>query len=312
MKTYIYKLIDPNTLEIKYIGKSDNPDLLKRLVGHLNQIYRKEKFSDKGYWIEDLLKKSQCPIIELIEEIDKEQTKIREKHWVKFYSQNCKLYNIMYNDNPDLANHLHERKSIKIYEYNLNGDFVKEWENITIAANFYNITNGNISYAANGKRKSAGDRMWRYYKKDKINNHSKTVFRKTVHRYTLEGDYIESYDSARYIEGFKYKVISKCCTGALKTYKGFRFSFEKVDKLPPLVDLRIRQGKVKDPFGKSIVNRLGKELYEKDLAGKTRKELMSEYNISYHMIDRSINRYKKKLKDIEELKDVQELLIKEL
>lgn len=233
MKTKIYKLIDPITKEVKYIGKS-NTDLLKRLVGHLNQIYRAELFSDKKEWMEELLKQGLCPIIEEIEEIESTLVKERERYWVQEFSKTCKLYNIQYNNNKDLANHLHERVKRKIYEYDLNGNFIKEWESLFIAANFYNIDSSNICYVANGKRKSTGNKMWKYFKADKIANHSKTVFRKPVHKYDMEGNYIESYDSAQYIEGFKYKGISKCCNGKAKTYKGFRFSFEKTDKLPPI------------------------------------------------------------------------------
>ena len=296
MKTYIYKLIDPNTLEIKYVGKSDNPDLLKRLVGHLNQIYRKERFSDKGYWIEELLRKAQCPVIELIEEIDRSQTKIREKYWVQYYSEIYNLYNIQYNNNKDLAKYLHERVIKKIYEYNLNGDFVKEWESIFTAANFYNIDSSNISYSANGKRKSAGNKIWKYYKKDKVPNYTKTSFRKPVHRYTLEGDYIESYECAQYIEGFKYKVISKCCLGKLKTYKGFRFSFEKIEKLPPLQKISKEK---KIPYGESKINKYGKELYEKYINKQTISSLMVEYDLSFATVSRAISRYKNKLKQLE-------------
>jgi len=83
--------------------------------------------------------------------------------------------------------------------------------------------------------------MWRYFKKDKIDPYKKSIFKKEVHRYDLEGNYIDSHKSAKDIEGFKYKVISKCCNGKLMSYKKYRFSFEKVEKLP----LMTRKNKIK-------------------------------------------------------------------
>lgn len=293
-KTQIYRLIDPNTLEIKYIGKSDI-SLVKRLVCHINQIYRKERFSDKGDWIENLIKQGKCPLIELIEEVDKNQAASKEKYWIQFYSKDYKLYNIMHNNNPDLFKSLHERCSIKIYEYTIGGEFIKEWESILEAANFYGLSSGNICSAANGKRKMAGKSMWRYFKTDKIPNYFKNRGVKGVHKYNKEGYYICSYDCARSIEGISFKDISKNCKGGSHTVKGFRYSYEKVTKLPPLKGLRIKQGRVKEPFKDCHINKFGKELYEKNLAGKTRRELMGEYNISYTTIDRAINKYKKKL-----------------
>jgi hypothetical protein len=56
--------------------------------------------------------------------------------------------------------------------------------------------------------------------------------------YDYEGNYLKSFDNARKIEGFAYKVISKCCNNIIHSYKTFRFSFEKKDKLEKIVRKR--------------------------------------------------------------------------
>jgi len=288
-KTQIYRLLDPITKEIKYIGKTDIP-LFMRLVGHINQIYRKERFSDKGDWIEDLIKQGRCPLIELIEEVNPSEVKEREKYWVKYYSKFSKLYNIQYNDNKELAKSLHERGKKAIYEYDVNGMFLKEWDCIFTAANFYNIDSGNICYAANGKRKLAGNKMWRYYKKDKIPNYFKNKFVKPVHKYDLQGNYIESYESARDIKDVSFKIISKCCLLNATAY-GFRYSYEKFDKLPPL----IRKDKV------TLSKEKKEELFNRILVGEVIKNIEKEYNVSRTTIYKILRIFTKSEEEVVEI-----------
>lgn len=61
--TNIYRLRDPETNEIRYIGKAD--DLEKRLEAHLWR--NKKDHTYKGRWIKGLRAKGLKPIIELVE-----------------------------------------------------------------------------------------------------------------------------------------------------------------------------------------------------------------------------------------------------
>ena len=121
-----------------------------------------------------------------------------------------------------------------IYQYTLTGEFIKEWASITEAGSFYNLDIGNICAAANGSRKISGSFQWRYYKSNKINSYIQERHRKKVYNYSLEGDYIQEYEAVSMIEGIKTKLISKCCNGQLHTVYGFRYSFEKKEKLENL------------------------------------------------------------------------------
>ena len=81
----IYKLLDPKTKEIKYIGKTIN-SLETRLIGHMTQlILSNPRFSEKNEWISSLLKEGYCPIIELIELVNEKQSKEKEKYWINYY-----------------------------------------------------------------------------------------------------------------------------------------------------------------------------------------------------------------------------------
>lgn len=242
----IYKLIDPITNEVRYVGKTQT-SLLKRLIGHIRELESNinPKFSIKNEWISDLLSKGHAPKIELIEQVEESLTKEKEKYWVNYYSKSNSLLNVQYNLHEGYSKSVTERKSKTIFEYDLEGNFIREWKSIMDAATSHNIESSNISYAASGKRKCAGISMWRYYKQDKIPCYLKDTTAKEVHKYSLEGDYISSYKSARCVPNEKkdiysyelvpYKQISKCCNGDIMSVMGFRYSLEKVDKLPTMI-----------------------------------------------------------------------------
>ena len=56
----------------------------------------------------------------------------------------------------------------KVYQYNLKGDLIKEWECINVASNKLKINRGCIENCSLCKSKSSGGFIWRYYKFDKI------------------------------------------------------------------------------------------------------------------------------------------------
>lgn len=231
--TKIYKLIDPDTQEIKYIGKTIDP-LILRLAGHITEIRRKRSINFKNDWVKSLVLQDKMPIIELIEECEDNIAAEREKYWIYHYKDNCILYNIIFTENEEYYSLMSAMKSKIIYQYDLKGNFIKEWKNARVAAKKLNIHFPNISKSLTNKRKSTGDFQWRFFKADKIEEHFIQVFKKEVHKYDYEGNYIKSFNSAREAEGVKYKLISKCCNGKLNSVYGFRYSFEKTDKLPSL------------------------------------------------------------------------------
>ena len=86
-KTFIYSLEYPIG-NIKYIGKSDNPEI--RLKNHLKEAKQKNK-SYKDKWINSLPEK---PFLNIIEETNYGNWQNREIYWIKFYKDNgSKLVN---------------------------------------------------------------------------------------------------------------------------------------------------------------------------------------------------------------------------
>ena len=55
-----------------------------------------------------------------------------------------------------------ERKGLKIYQLDMNGNFIKEWLGANDASRNLSIPQSNITYCCQGKRKSAGNYKWCY------------------------------------------------------------------------------------------------------------------------------------------------------
>ena len=121
--------------------------------------------------------------------------------------------------------------SISVYKYDLNGNYIEEYNSIADANRDNNISNGKISECCNGKRKSAGGYMWSYEKVDKLKKYYKSTKSKPVHQYSLSGYYIKTYDKlSDVIKEFDLlngAHISNCCNGNRETAYGYMWSYEK-------------------------------------------------------------------------------------
>ena len=83
--TFIYKLLDPETLEIRYVGKANNPD--DRLKQHIAHSRHQAKETHAGYWIASLWKRGLKPILEIIEEVPFAIWEARELYWIEWHLQ---------------------------------------------------------------------------------------------------------------------------------------------------------------------------------------------------------------------------------
>lgn len=52
----------------------------------------------------------------------------------------------------------------KIYQFDINNNFIKEWYSISDAAIYYSINSSNITDCAKGKQKTSANFIWRYQK----------------------------------------------------------------------------------------------------------------------------------------------------
>ena len=97
--------------------------------------------------------------------------------------------------NPIKQNGIYKAK--KVYQYDIDGNFIQEHESASSAERSLNRSNSKVSQCAMDKRKSAYGYLWSYKKVDKLvyeNNSSKAKAKK-VSQYTMEGELITTHDS---------------------------------------------------------------------------------------------------------------------
>ena len=145
--TKIYVLKDPDTLEVRYVGKTVNT-LIGRLGEHIRESI-KRKDSNQTYktnWINSILESKKIPIIEEVDECPWKESEALEIYYIaKYKSEGYNLVNGTEGGEGVLGRQLEEqsltklrnslRKNLpKVYQYDLDGNLIKEWENAPVAA----------------------------------------------------------------------------------------------------------------------------------------------------------------------------------
>lgn len=197
MKTvYIYSLTDPFTNEIRYVGKTTN--LKRRFRAHLNRSTSNKYHS--AVWIKSLLNKGSEPIINVLEECDENNWETREIYWIDFYRKRYDLTNIL-TGGGDTATYgrlgkpwteqqrINNRKArlgmkvihteeankkraegvrkynnarkIPVYQYSLDGIFLRKWDSAVDAQNKLGINNI-LRVCKSERHKMSGGYVWSF------------------------------------------------------------------------------------------------------------------------------------------------------
>lgn len=115
-----------------------------------------------------------------------------------------------------------------VCQYSMNGELIATFNNATDAGRKTNMLRDNISNCCNKKTKSAGGYIFAYEGEDIDLN--VPIRKKQVNQYSLNGDYINTYEStceANTKTGVRSSGISLCCNGKLKTSGGFIWRYTK-------------------------------------------------------------------------------------
>jgi group I intron endonuclease len=227
VKYTIYKLIDPNTRQIRYIGLTFN-DLKLRLKSHISEPGK----SHKIHWIKKLKKQGIRPIIESIEEDIStfEEACEREIYYIDYFrSLGCDLTNM--NSGGNKNKRMSEESRKKMSE-----SHKKRHETLKLEVS--EKTKELIRKSTIERFKNPEER-----EKLKISNKryedSKTPEQKLndilsqnckkVYQYDKEMKLIESYPSVREAErrsGINRANINKCCKHKVLFVGGYIWRFE--------------------------------------------------------------------------------------
>ncbi len=156
----IYKLMNPITREIRYIGKTTQ-GLNRRLQRHISSSYNCKYYSCN--WIQSLLKQELKPIIEEIETTTWEESAEREIFWINYFKElGYKLCNLTkggegvvgYTLTNETKKKMSESRIKKLYCYHLYTGLVNIFKSRNEAAKYFNVKPNAIYRTLRGERES--------------------------------------------------------------------------------------------------------------------------------------------------------------
>lgn len=266
VKIYIYSLIDPFTNEIRYVGKTKN--LEKRFRHHINNSKKRNYHS--ANWIKSLLIKNRKPKIEILEECTKDNWEEREKYWISYYRKTYDLTNILDGGNGGATygrlgkkwskehrnNYIKSRTGLKttvskegkekrykgllnyyeknktpVYQYNIEGKFIKEWNSAVDAAYNLNLNPSNINKVCRQERKKCGNFTWSFNKKSNIPAYKKKKIKtKIVLQLDLNKNIISEYNStleAHKVTKIPVTNLTNCLNGYSNSSGGYLWIYKE-------------------------------------------------------------------------------------
>lgn len=200
-----YTLNDPITNEIRYVGRTKK-ELSIRLNEHVSSSNSNHNTYKKN-WIKLLKTNGLRPLINLIfeKECSWEDSHSIEKDIIKSYFE---LGYSLVNLNDKGCGHFgiqtsYENKGKPILQYDLNGNFIREWKSLTDAGKNLNINIKLISKCLNKVSHKCKNFQWKFkeyenypLKIEELSNKLNYGKRKNVIQYSLNGEFIKIHSSA--------------------------------------------------------------------------------------------------------------------
>jgi hypothetical protein len=133
-----------------------------------------------------------------------------------------------------------------VYKFDLEGNLLKKYSSVSEASKDVTCSYSSIIHCAQEKEnltKSAGGFQWSY--SSTITKYHSKKFKK-IYVYDIEGNYLKEYDSMKEIcikmfsnKKFIDGLINRICKNKSASIEGYRFSYEKLDKLDNSLLLKI-------------------------------------------------------------------------
>ena len=161
---------------------------------------------------------------EILEYCDEEKVDEREAYYIRMYDSmnQDKGYNRDTGGNENKIFSKETRKKLSeahegqtILQFDLDGNFLAEWDYINVAAETLDLDSKNISACLHGKTGQCGGYQWKFKNEEKeIGKYVEYDGRRQVNQYDLNGNYIDTWDSILDISlslGISTTGIIKCC-----------------------------------------------------------------------------------------------------
>lgn len=160
---------------------------------------------------------------EILEECLQEQLNDREKYWIDYYQsyKRSNGYNISMEENGSIYN--------PILQFDLSGNFIKEWSRPIEAANKTNICVNTIYGCLNKKHKNAGKYIWvrkdDYTDKNSLSWYLKDQVNQNVLQYDINGKFIKQWNTLADAVRAYGNTVSQCCVHEVRTAYGFIWKY---------------------------------------------------------------------------------------
>ena len=222
----IYGIIRRDINKIVYVGQT-----IRTYKRRWQQHKQVAKYKDSSHYalyaaIQKLGIDNFYPI--LIEQCDNSLLDDREKFWIKFYQTKVELGGYNLTDGGDTNS---ERQRKHIYRYNLNGEYIDEFDSIADAGWELNIDNPtHIGQAAAGKLNQAYGYRWSFLKEEKLEANN-NIKKKEIKQYNLNNEYIRTFSSITEATNFLNKDraagsnIIAVAKGKRKQAYGYKWSY---------------------------------------------------------------------------------------
>lgn len=126
-------------------------------------------------------------------------------------------------------NEILSKRHAKVYQFDRNGNLIKEWNSVKEASQSLQINSEYIRACCNGTKKIVSGYIWSYDSKVDYLKH-KAVHEREIEQYTLDGEFIKTF--SRIIDASKElninrRNISAACCGTRKTAGGYIWKYKK-------------------------------------------------------------------------------------
>lgn len=230
-KMYIGQTIAPFSRNGTHISSSKPNSKRKDAKCPIYKAFREEGFENFRY---NVLKVSHSYDLKEF----KEMQDFHEQHFISLYqtTEKSKGFNVNAGGvSLPLGSTSYWARSVK--QYSRSGKFIREYESINDAVRETNVSGSGISSvcSSNSPRKVAGGYLWTYSENDLDHLFIKHATRGIIHRYTIEGQYINTFDSyisaSTVVNGDSSRIKLCAEPPCVHIAYGYRWSKEKVTQI---------------------------------------------------------------------------------